>query len=63
MAQAGDLLLPTIEKIVKERTLPDISNNVQIKISKLTVDPTLYGAAAIATDKVLRKPSEYLVSK
>lgn len=61
ISQAGDLLLPTINRIVKERTLPEISSRVQIKISKLTVDPTLYGAAAIATDKVLRKPSEYLV--
>lgn len=62
ISQGGDLLLPTINRIVKERVLPDISERVQIKISKLTVDPTLYGAAAIATDKVLRKPSEYLVS-
>ncbi len=62
ISQGGDLLLPTINRIVKERILPDISKRVQIKISKLTVDPTLYGAAAIATDKVLRKPSEYLVS-
>ncbi|QFJ55885.1 ROK family transcriptional regulator [Pseudobutyrivibrio xylanivorans] len=63
ISQGGDLLLPTINKIVKERVIPEISGKVQIKISKLTVDPTLYGAAAIATDKVLRKPSEYLVSK
>lgn len=62
ISQGGDLLLPTINRIVGERILPDISKRVQIKISKLTVDPTLYGAAAIATDKVLRKPSEYLVS-
>ena len=62
ISQGGDLLLPTINRIVEERILPDISKRVQIKISKLTVDPTLYGAAAIATDKVLRKPSEYLVS-
>lgn len=62
ISQGGDLLLPTINRIVKERTIPEISGRVQIKISKLTVDPTLYGAAAIATDKVLRKPSEYLVS-
>lgn len=63
ISQGGELLLPTINRIVKERVLPDISSKVQIKISKLTVDPTLYGAAAIATDKVLRKPSEYLVTK
>ena len=61
ISQGGELLLPTINRIVKERILPDICEKVQIKMSELKVDPTLYGAAAIATDKVLRKPSEYLV--
>lgn len=61
ISQGKELLLPTINRIVKERVLPEISSKVQIKISELPVDPTLYGAAAIATDKVLRKPSEYLV--
>ena len=63
ISQGGSLLLPTINRIVKERILPEISSRVQIKISELTIDPTLYGAAAIATDKMLRKPSEYLVRK
>ncbi len=63
ISQGGNLLLPTINRIVKERILPEISSRVQIKISELTIDPTLYGAAAIATDKMLRKPSEYLVRK
>ncbi|MCR4830461.1 MAG: ROK family transcriptional regulator [Pseudobutyrivibrio sp.] len=61
ISQGGELLLPTINRIVKERILPDICEKVQIKMSELKVDPTLCGAAAIATDKVLRKPSEYLV--
>ncbi|MBP5326214.1 MAG: ROK family transcriptional regulator [Pseudobutyrivibrio sp.] len=60
IAQGDELLLPTIQKIVEERTLKAISSNVKIEISKLKIDPTLYGAAAIATDRVLRKPSEYL---
>ncbi|WP_294237934.1 ROK family transcriptional regulator [Pseudobutyrivibrio sp.] len=60
IAQGDELLLPTIKKIVEERTLKAISSNVRIEISKLKIDPTLYGAAAIATDRVLRKPSEYL---
>ncbi len=45
---------------VKERVFPEIYDNVRIEISKLGIDSTLLGAAAIATDKVLRKPSEYL---
>jgi len=60
IAQGDELLLPTIKRIVNERVLPAISSQVRIEISKLSIDPTLYGAAAIATDRVLRKPSEYL---
>lgn len=60
VAQGGDLLLPTIMEVVKERTIPELCNRVQIKISSMKVDPTLYGAAAIATDKVLQMPSAFL---
>ncbi len=60
MAQCGDILLPPIEEIIKERVLPEIYEKVRIRISGLGVDPTLCGAAAIATDRILRKPSEYL---
>ena len=62
VSQGDEFLLPTIKKIVEERTIPEVSSKVRIEISKLKVDPTLYGAAAIATDRVLRKPSEYLAS-
>ena len=63
VSEGDELLLPTIRRIVEERTIPEVSSKVKIEISRLSVDPTLYGAAAIATDKVLRKPSEYLTSK
>ena len=62
VSQGDEFLLPTIKKIVEERTIPEVSSKVSIEISRLQVDPTLYGAAAIATDRVLRKPSEYLAS-
>ncbi len=62
ISKGNELLLPTIKSVVKERTLPEIGERVRIEISNLSIDPTLYGAAAIATDKVLRKPSEYLVT-
>jgi predicted NBD/HSP70 family sugar kinase len=62
VSQGDEFLLPTIKKIVEERTIPEVSSKVRIEISRLKVDPTLYGAAAIATDRVLRKPSEYLAS-
>ncbi len=62
LAKGGDLLLPVILDTVKERVIPEVFENVRIVNSQLGVDPTLLGAAAIATDKVLKKPSEYLVN-
>lgn len=60
VSQGGDLLLPTIMEVVKQRTIPELYDRVQIKISSLKVDSTLYGAAAIATDKVMEMPSAFL---
>ncbi len=60
VASGGDLLLPTIRETVRERVVPELYGNVRIKISGLQVDPTLYGAAAVATDKVLQLPSAFL---
>ncbi len=60
VSQGGDLLLPIIQEVVKQRAISELHARVQIKISSLKVDPTLYGAAAIATDKVLQMPSAFL---
>lgn len=62
LAQAGDILLPIIRENVEKRTIPELFSEVEIKFSALPIDPTLYGAAAIATDKVLSRPSDYLTS-
>ena len=63
ISKASDILLPEIKRIVEERTIPELYSQVDIVMSRLSVDPTLYGAAAIATDKVLGKPSQYLTAK
>lgn len=60
LSAGGDMILPVIERTIRDRVLPEVYENVGIEISELGVDSTLLGAAAIATDKVLRKPSEYL---
>lgn len=62
VSQGGDLLLPTIQTVVKQRAISELHARVQIKISNLKVDPTLYGAAAIATDKILQLPSAFLAA-
>jgi len=59
VSQGGDLLLPTIQEVVRQRVVPEMHSKVQIKISDLKLDSTLYGAAAIATDKFLQLPSMF----
>ena len=59
ISQGGHLILPVIRDVVRQRTIPELHRKVQIKISALKIDPTLYGAAAIATDKVLQLPSAF----
>jgi hypothetical protein len=46
--------------VVRQRVVPELRAQLQIKISALPVDPTLYGAAAVATDQVLQLPSAFL---
>lgn len=59
VSQGGDLLLPIVQEVVRQRVIPELHTKVRIKISNLKVDPTLYGAAATATDKVLQLPSKF----
>jgi predicted NBD/HSP70 family sugar kinase len=59
VSKGGDLLMPTINEVVKQRVIPELYSKVQIKISSLKIDPTLYGAAATATNKVLQLPSMF----
>lgn len=61
VSHGGELLLPTVQEVVRQRTLPELYSKVKMKISNLKVDPTLYGAAAVATDKVLQLPSAFSV--
>lgn len=62
VAAGQELILPTVLKVVRERVLPELYGKVEIKISALSVNPTLLGAAAAATNKVLQMPSVYLTA-
>lgn len=59
VSKGGDLLLPIVQEVVRQRVIPELHTKVRIQISDLKVDPTLYGAAATATDKVLQLPSRF----
>ena len=63
LARNGELMLPTIREVVRQRVIPAIFDKVQIKLSGLKVDPTLYGAAAVATNKVLQLPSAFSAAR
>lgn len=62
-SHGGELLLSAIRNVVGQRVLPALNHKVQIKLSSLKVDPTLYGAAAVATDKVLQLPSAFSAAR
>ncbi|ANE48702.1 hypothetical protein SY83_03555 [Paenibacillus swuensis] len=57
---AGDLLIDTISKTIKENVLPDISNRVKVELSSFEQDDILIGSATIAIDSILNQPSSYL---
>lgn len=60
MARGGQVLLNAVKSVVDERVIPELSSHVEIKLSSFSIDPILYGAAALATDCVLTLPSIFL---
>ena len=63
VSQGGDLILPVIWDVVRQRTIPELYTKVKIQITELKIDPTLYGAAATATDKVLQLPTMFSANR
>jgi predicted NBD/HSP70 family sugar kinase len=57
MAQAGDVLLETVNEVLHQRVVPEILDSTEIMLSTLTSDPTIAGAAAAAANQFLRHPS------
>ncbi|MHC1684707.1 MAG: ROK family protein [Clostridiaceae bacterium] len=60
MAKGGEVLLNVVKSVVRERVIPELSNHVEIKLSSFSIDPILYGAAALAIDRLLTLPSIFL---
>lgn len=63
MSHGGDILLNEVERVVKERVWDCISQKLTIEYSSFEVETILYGAAAIATDRFLKDPSQFLSQK
>ena len=59
-AGAGQLLLARVRSVVRERALKELSSQVEITFSDLSVDPVLCGAAALAVEHFLEAPTEFV---
>jgi len=57
MIMVGEYLLPGILKAVKEKSLPDISQQAQIRLSGFGVEAVVIGAAALAVEAILSNPT------
>lgn len=53
----GEPLLNIISKVIKEHTLPIAFEKLQIRLTSFHLDPALIGAAALAIEKLLNKPT------
>ena len=48
-------MMNAIQKIVKERLLPDVYKDLVVRYSGVQEDLILYGAATVAIDRILEK--------
>ncbi len=54
---AGNYLLPAIRETVREHSLPEIDQQVEINLSTFGTDASLIGAVAIVVDDILSNPT------
>jgi predicted NBD/HSP70 family sugar kinase len=59
VADGWDMMKETINDVVGQRVFPLMRDRVSIMKSDLPIDPILLGAAAIATDEVLKLPTAF----
>ena len=57
VAAAGNRLLERVRSIVSQRALPGLREHTQILLSRLPIDATLTGAAAVAANQFLEHPA------
>lgn len=59
VSHAGARLIDGIRSVVDARVIPELSTTVDIRLSTLPTDSTLYGAAAVAAERFLRQPEAF----
>lgn len=61
MSEGGELMLDSARQVLRERLLPVLYDDLELKYSEVEDDLILLGAGAVAVSKILSHPSEYLV--
>ena len=56
----GERLLEIIRETIRKYTLSELSDKLEIRFTSFERDPALIGAAALAVEKVLKKPTAIL---
>jgi predicted NBD/HSP70 family sugar kinase len=57
LARAGNILLDTVSKVVREHVLPSLFRSLRIELSTLEGDPVLAGIATLVVERALQSPS------
>ena len=58
LSTVGDYLIPEMNKIIKERVLPELIPNVDILLSSFRDEAGLTGPISIVVDSILKQPSQ-----
>lgn len=61
MTRGGERMLNIIKATAKERILPELYEGLIICYNQGATDAVLAGAAAIATDRIIREPQHYIL--
>lgn len=55
-----DNFLNHVQQTIQSHVLPEISDNLSVRLTSFKHDPALIGAVALVVDKVLKKPTDIL---
>ncbi|UVI29164.1 ROK family protein [Paenibacillus spongiae] len=60
LSAAGSLLLETVQSVLDQHVLPDVSGKLAVELAADDSDPMLAGAAIVAIDSIVAQPSSFL---
>ncbi|WP_432409174.1 ROK family transcriptional regulator [Wukongibacter sp. M2B1] len=54
------VMIDTINKTVKDKVIPEVWNNLKIKISDIKNDSILHGAGIVAINEIFKRPAQFV---